>query len=395
MLEMRPSSGRHRLGGENDIRRSLQLPRPAPSRVVVTTDAPRWPLAGCHALASMGIQACRRFRSPRCATTEPMVLAVTTPTPLVAPQPAASPKPVNKTARTAFIISIIAFVLGCIWFLGFVSWIPAVVAVVLAIVGLARPHLPKGFAIAGLIIGLVALVAGPATAITNVVSAASGSPDPNTAAIAPAEAPTRSARPTASAATTPAAVASSITVPNVVGKEGDVAKATIKEANLVVDFDAGNDVVLLSSNWTVTGQTPAPGTKVAADSTVTLKVVKTSTITAGETSASAAPAAPAVPAEYLNALASAQSYSDNMNMSKQGIFDQLTSSYGDQFTKAAAQYGVDHVKADWNANALAKAKDYESQQHMSPAAIHDQLTSSYGEQFTQAQADYAIKHLND
>lgn len=32
---------------------------------------------------------------------------------------------------------------------------------------------------------------------------------------------------------------------------------------------------------------------------------------------------------------------------------------------------------------------------MSSAGIHDQLTSSYGEKFTQAQADYAIAHLND
>jgi hypothetical protein len=108
----------------------------------------------------------------------------------------------------------------------------------------------------------------------------------------------------------------------------------------------------------------------------------------------AAPAAPTVPVEYLSALTKAQEYSDNMHMSKQGVYDQLVSSYGEKFSKPAAHYAIDHVKADWDANALAKAKDYQSQQAMSPAAIHDQLVSSYGEKFTTAQADYAIAHLN-
>lgn len=38
---------------------------------------------------------------------------------------------------------------------------------------------------------------------------------------------------------------------------------------------------------------------------------------------------PSVPKEYRNALRSAETYSDMMHMSKQGIFDQLTSEYGD------------------------------------------------------------------
>lgn len=105
--------------------------------------------------------------------------------------------------------------------------------------------------------------------------------------------------------------------------------------------------------------------------------------------------APKVPAEYVSALVKAESYATTQYMSKQGVYDQLTSQYGEQFSKPAAQYAIDHVKADWNANALAKAKQYQEQQSMSPAAIHDQLTSQYGEKFTATQADYAIAHLND
>ena len=96
-----------------------------------------------------------------------------------------------------------------------------------------------------------------------------------------------------------------------------------------------------------------------------------------------------------NALAKAQDYADSMNMSKQGVFDQLTSDYGEKFTPDEAQYAVDNVKADWNANALAKAKSYYTEMNMSTDAVYDQLTSEYGEKFTPDEAQYAIDHLND
>lgn len=106
------------------------------------------------------------------------------------------------------------------------------------------------------------------------------------------------------------------------------------------------------------------------------------------------PEAPAVPAEHASALMKAQQYSDLMHMSKVGLYDQLTSEYGEKFSAEAAQYAVDNVKADWNANALAKAKEYQETMAMSPSAIHDQLVSEYGEKFTVAEADYAIANLN-
>ena len=100
-----------------------------------------------------------------------------------------------------------------------------------------------------------------------------------------------------------------------------------------------------------------------------------------------------VPAEYESALKKAQSYSDMMHMSKAGLYDQLTSEYGEQFSAEAAQYAVDNVNADWNANALEKARSYQETMSMSPEAIRDQLTSEYGEQFTQEEADYAVANL--
>lgn len=104
---------------------------------------------------------------------------------------------------------------------------------------------------------------------------------------------------------------------------------------------------------------------------------------------------PAVPAEYKSALAQADTYANDLHLSKKGLYDQLVSEYGGKFKPAAAKYAVDNVKADWKANALAQAKTYQNDLHLSPAGVRDQLVSEHGGQFTAAEADYAIKHLND
>jgi len=101
-----------------------------------------------------------------------------------------------------------------------------------------------------------------------------------------------------------------------------------------------------------------------------------------------------VPTEYVSALKKAQIYVDEMHMSKKGLYEQLTSEYGEQFDKKAAKYAVKHVKANWKKNALAKAKDYQENMSMSKEAIRDQLTSDAGEKFTKQEDDYAIKHLD-
>ncbi len=99
------------------------------------------------------------------------------------------------------------------------------------------------------------------------------------------------------------------------------------------------------------------------------------------------------PREYRNALSKAKFYSEHMHMSKQGIYEQLTSEYGEKFPADAAQYAVDHLQADYNANALAKARFYSDEMHMSKSGVYDQLTSEYGEKFTSSQAQYAVDHL--
>ena len=67
----------------------------------------------------------------------------------------------------------------------------------------------------------------------------------------------------------------------------------------------------------------------------------------------------------------------------------------EKFTKKQAQYAIDNIEADWKKNALESAKSYRDNMNMSKSAIYSQLVSEYGEQFTEEEAQYAIDHLDD
>lgn len=99
--------------------------------------------------------------------------------------------------------------------------------------------------------------------------------------------------------------------------------------------------------------------------------------------------------EYKNALEKADFYANNLHMSKAGLYDQLTSRYGEGFSADVAQYAVDHVKTNWKKNALEKGKFYYTKLNMSKQRVYEQLVSEYGEQFTPEEARFAIRHLDD
>jgi hypothetical protein len=99
------------------------------------------------------------------------------------------------------------------------------------------------------------------------------------------------------------------------------------------------------------------------------------------------------PVARQQAIESAQNYLDMGGFSRAGLIDQLTSSYGEQFTYALAVFAVDHVQVNWNQQAVESAKSYMSMGGFSRASLIDQLTSSYGEQFTYAQAVYAANKV--
>ena len=162
---------------------------------------------------------------------------------------------------------------------------------------------------------------------------------------------------------------------------------------LVVVFFAGVCVGVLGAGGDDHGTNRLSYNSDASDTTKKKEVSKSDSSQKKESSKPAAPSTPSVPTEYKAALAKAKSYSDFMHMSKQGIYDQLTSEYGEKFPEDAAQYAIDNLNADYNKNALEKAKDYQKNLNMSTEAIREQLTAEYGEKFTEEEADYAVSNL--
>jgi hypothetical protein len=105
--------------------------------------------------------------------------------------------------------------------------------------------------------------------------------------------------------------------------------------------------------------------------------------------------APAMTGAEQQAVQSAQGYlDDGQGFSRTGLLGQLTSSYGEGFTKADAEFAIGYLKPDWNAQAVESAKGYLADgQGFSRTSLLQQLTSSYGEGFTEAQAEYAVNKV--
>lgn len=115
--------------------------------------------------------------------------------------------------------------------------------------------------------------------------------------------------------------------------------------------------------------------------------------------ATAAPAtapastAPAMTTGQQQAVTSAQGYlDDGQGFSQSGLTKQLTSSSGEGFPLADAQFAISYLHPDWYAQAVISAKSYLADgQGFSRSGLMQQLTSQYGEGFTYAQAQYAVR----
>lgn len=90
------------------------------------------------------------------------------------------------------------------------------------------------------------------------------------------------------------------------------------------------------------------------------------------------------------AIGSAESYLAMTAFSRKGLIQQLSSEYGEGFSKADATYAVDHIKVDWNEQAAESARKYLEMTHFSRSGLIQQLESSYGEGFTHKQAVYGV-----
>lgn len=98
--------------------------------------------------------------------------------------------------------------------------------------------------------------------------------------------------------------------------------------------------------------------------------------------------------EKEDATRTAQSYADNLHMSREGLFRQLTSEYGEGIDEDDAEYALNHITVDYKANALYMAKEMAERAYMSESGIRKQLTYEYGLLFTAEEATYALENLD-
>lgn len=101
---------------------------------------------------------------------------------------------------------------------------------------------------------------------------------------------------------------------------------------------------------------------------------------------------PRLSGPQINAARSAQRYLRMSGFSREGLIQQLSSSYGDGYDLADATAAVDSLDVDWNENAVRSARQYLNLSGFSCRGVIEQLSSSAGDQYTVAQATYGAEH---
>ena len=98
--------------------------------------------------------------------------------------------------------------------------------------------------------------------------------------------------------------------------------------------------------------------------------------------------------EEENCYKAAMNYLDYTGFSKQGLIDQLSSEYGDNYPKETAEKVVNDIEeaglVDWVEQAKICAQNYLDTMSFSKQELIDQLCSEYGDQFTREQAEEAV-----
>ena len=101
--------------------------------------------------------------------------------------------------------------------------------------------------------------------------------------------------------------------------------------------------------------------------------------------------------EQQNAYKAGLSYLEFMSFSRQGLIDQLSSEYGDQYPLEVAEFAVNAIEedglVDWDAECEEAAESYLSFMTFSKQELIDQLCSDYGDQFTREQAERAVEKV--
>lgn len=92
-----------------------------------------------------------------------------------------------------------------------------------------------------------------------------------------------------------------------------------------------------------------------------------------------------------NAVRSAKNYLSISGFSRDGLIDQLSSSYGDGYSVFDATAAVDSLSVNWNEQAVKSAQQYLSIMGFSCNGLINQLSSLAGEKYTISQATYGAQ----
>lgn len=103
------------------------------------------------------------------------------------------------------------------------------------------------------------------------------------------------------------------------------------------------------------------------------------------------PEEPTLTASQKNAVRSAENYLDFKGFSRDGLIAQLSSEYGDGYSKEDATVAVDSLNVDWNEQAVKAAQAYLEFKGFSCKGLIQQLSSKHGDKFTKEQAEYGAK----
>ncbi len=98
-----------------------------------------------------------------------------------------------------------------------------------------------------------------------------------------------------------------------------------------------------------------------------------------------------------NAFKAGLNYLKFSSFSKKGLINQLSSPYGDNYTEEQARTAVNAIEknglVDWKEQAVKSAKNYLSFTSFSRQGLIEQLSSEYGDQFTLEEATYAADQV--
>ncbi len=98
-----------------------------------------------------------------------------------------------------------------------------------------------------------------------------------------------------------------------------------------------------------------------------------------------------------NAVKTALNYIDLMAFSRQGLIEQMSSEYGDNYPRADVEYALSYLEknnlVDWNEEAAQCAQNYLDIMSFSRDGLYQQMTSESGDKYTKEQTEYALSQV--